>query len=547
MDAPSGDSIPRPMPDDTPPVPASSDATPAPDRWEWRKRRVKDFLLCLSLANLLFIQAWFGVLFQEDRGYFNQLPVSAVTLGALVMNILGLAVVLWLASGLVRRRGGRALLFVADVTLCLLLLAPLNFIRIHYIEFAGTKVLAMAKTPFAAIVGLVLIGVFVRWRRTWSRAARAIVAVLVPLAAFTFVQILWGFFHLAEREHPPVGPHPAMLHSAAPDQPRVVWIIFDELDRRVLFDARPDVVALPEFDRLRREALDATNSFAPAGTTIFSMPALTIGRSPAAVSPVSASDAKLLWQDDGKETTWATASNVFTRARSLELNSAIVGWYLPYDRVLASSANQIDWIPSSAEEQARAPDLLGSMFNQIGTIAPFLHVRRLSVQRIGWLLERSVAAAADTNFHLLFLHLPPPHKPGIFEPETGRLTAYNFSTVRGYLNNLLLADRVLGQLRRAIKQSGAGDRTWILVSSDHWWRESHFFDGRTDTRVPFILKAPRDSRGLTYGAAFNTVVSQGLILAILRREVRDHAEAAAWLDRHHVAPPKGYAGNGKPL
>ena len=41
---------------------------------------------------------------------------------------------------------------------------------------------------------------------------------------------------------------------------------------------RPSVINLPEFDRLRREAVYARNAFPPSSYTIFSMPALTLGR-----------------------------------------------------------------------------------------------------------------------------------------------------------------------------------------------------------------------------------------------------------------------------
>jgi hypothetical protein len=68
-----------------------------------------------------------------------------------------------------------------------------------------------------------------------------------------------------------------------------------------------------------------------------------------------------------------------------------------------------------------------------------------------------------------------------------------------------------------------------------------------DFRVPFLLKAPGDNRAVIVPSALNTVKSSGLVLAILRREVRNQQEAAAWLEQHRVAPPSGYGPSGEPL
>jgi len=59
--------------------------------------------------------------------------------------------------------------------------------------------------------------------------------------------------------------------------------------------------------------------------------------------------------------------------------------------------------------------------------------------------------------------------------------------------------------------------------------------------VPFILKAPGKDQPMTYGAPLNTVVSQDLVLAILRKEISTLPEAVTWLDRHPAPPAPSYA------
>jgi len=128
-----------------------------------RRRRIKDALLCISLANLCFIQAWFCVLYVGHHGFFSQRPVTAMTLLALLLNVAGAALLFWLAAQWVRRREERIVRFMADTALCLLLLVPLNFVRITCFSFPGTAIEVWARKPAAIFLGLVVAGMFVYW------------------------------------------------------------------------------------------------------------------------------------------------------------------------------------------------------------------------------------------------------------------------------------------------------------------------------------------------------------------------------------------------
>jgi hypothetical protein len=87
-------------------------------------------------------------------------------------------------------------------------------------------------------------------------------------------------------------------------------------------------------------------------------------------------------------------------------------------------------------------------------------------------------------------------------------------------------------LRRSIETSSDRDNTWTIVSADHSWRKSKQYDGRRDYRVPFLVKAPRNSAPMTYSRQFNTLLTGDLILAILRGEIGTQAGVAAWLNVH---------------
>jgi len=156
--------------------------------------------------------------------------------------------------------------------------------------------------------------------------------------------------------------------------------------------------------------------------------------------------------------------------------------------------------------------------------------------------------ATDGRFGLVLLHLPLPQPPGIYDRATGRLTAWNFTAAAGgYLDNLALADRLLGDLRRGIDSAHLGDRTWIVLTSDGWWRASRRYDGLADHRVPFLVRPPDGGRAVHVDAPVNTLGTHDLILAILRGSVSDTREAAAWLAGHSVAPPRDYTNRGRPI
>jgi arylsulfatase A-like enzyme len=95
-----------------------------------------------------------------------------------------------------------------------------------------------------------------------------------------------------------------------------------------------------------------------------------------------------------------------------------------------------------------------------------------------------------------------------------------------------------------MESSGQWDKTWLIVSTDHAWRESNYYDGQMDLRVPFIVKAPDAHKAITYSAQFNTVLTHDLILAILRGELINQENVAPWLEAHPRTEPT-IVGNGQ--
>jgi hypothetical protein len=508
--------------------------TPARRRLRWpRREHTLDFLACLSLSTLCFSQARSEILFRPGWDFYNRTPLRAPALAAFVLNIVALAAVGFLSVQWFRRlrqpEGRRLAAVVAAATL----LVSLNFARITH-ETVGRWADAIGRPGMLVLVVLAL-AASLRYPEPALRAMRRLALVASPLAVVTLGLALWMFLELA------AGPEwrwvdPAPLTRTAPSLRRVVWLVFEELDQRLVFEARPAGLELPELDRLRRESVYADAARPPAGPTEVAMPALITGRPVIAVTPNNPRDLELRFKD-GRTAQWSAEPNVFTRARTLGYDTALVGWHLPYPRVLGSSLGVAHWRPSVAYEQARGDTLGQALGNQWATLVPAVNRRRLYAQRVTELVDLTVRTAIDDRFGLVLLHLPIPQPPGIYDRPTERLTAWRFSDESGYFDNLALADRLVGELRRWLDRTRLGDRTWIVLSSSRSWHASRQHDGQTDHRVPFLVREPSGGRARHVDIAFSTLATHDLLLAILRGSISDASDAANWLARNTVASP----------
>ncbi|MGA2241833.1 MAG: sulfatase-like hydrolase/transferase [Verrucomicrobiota bacterium] len=496
------------------------------------KQKVKDGLVAFSAANLCFTSAWFTMLYDQDYGYFNRIPVMAPSLLALLMNIFGLAAVIWLAMCLRRRFPNRALHFGLHLAFLALLLIPMDFARDQILHIVGHQVVVFLMQPVMLVCIPVFLALIVWQHHVAAQIAAVLVGVMAPLAFFTTCKIVLlclSVTHLSQSTGDQVLQLPGPVSG---DHPRVVWIIFDCADYRLAFEQRPASVLLPEFDRLRGKLLFCVNACSPGNSTISSMPALISGRRISEISIASAADLNCTLADTREKTTWGRMPSVFAEAQALGANTALIGWYHPYDRVLGDGLNYCKWYAFPSFEPARAPTFTAAMRRQIACMVWPLHLHRIYVSIYQDGLRESLSLVTNATYGLILLHLIPPHLPGIYLPDKNELTPWGKSGTIGYYRNLALADLELGKLRQAMEASGEWDKTWLIISSDHSWAGSVLYDGRQDTRVPFIVKPPGKNEAITYSPAINTVLTHDLILAILRNQIINQQDLVPWLDKH---------------
>ncbi|MBI2679303.1 MAG: hypothetical protein HYX28_11030 [Candidatus Koribacter versatilis] len=507
------------------------------------------FLIAISLANLMFFRLWRELL-NGKQAYYTKSAPNGNFIGMLVSVTL-VALVLWAAAEVVARSGSARVRTVGRwaFLVVVLMTAHWNHLAVELVRRIGWTGLG---------IWIVLTATALYFLSKFQlRAAHVLATLLVILSPFvlvTFGQMGWWIYRVNARMSFADKP-PAALPADA-SKPRVVWVVFDELDLRQAFLERDASLQLPEFDRLRTESLFAENAYPPHRITEMALPSLLTGKMIAKVEPIGTDDLAIWFEGEQQPRRWSREATTLSAASALDRNVDVVGWYHPYCRVL-SGLQRCYWEDIS---------LLFGELHRDPTVAQAVRDQLLDIPNIGWQLRwlkllpgpeqlereediddfqrlgpEALSAAADPAAGLVFIHVPVPHPVGIYDRKAGQ---YSTSDSASYLDNLALADRTLGEMRRAMEANGTWQRTTMIVSADHWfrwdfWRAhsgwSKQDDGaatKLDHRIPFLLKFAAATEGASYALPFNTVLSHELVQAILRGEVKTPADAARWLDAH---------------
>jgi hypothetical protein len=472
--------------------------------------------------------------------------------GYVEFTALGLSIVsfatLFLLLGLLTCRGRHpAVRQIARVGFLLTILWPVNSFLHDYAKTEASSLLRgsrwlAALSLIAGLATLVLVG---RYLKQAVRVAITVMLILSPLFVVNLGSALWfRSKYLTGPEHFEAK-HPASLVPTRLAGPRIVWIVFDELDWGAAFGSRPSRIQLPEFDRLRAQTLFAENAYPPGKETLVSIPALFTGQLLDDVKPAQP-DELTLKMSNGVNSGWSVADDVFMAARRAGFSTGLTGWYHPYCRVIGDRLDSCSWFPILKDANPLLDKSLSS-YTSLWVRTALLRIPLVfrlfrtryereyqdnyrSLHRVAFdrlMLQSELLLRTDLN--LKFLHYPVPHGPGIYDATTSSLTTDSKST---YVDNLALADRTLGKIRELLEADGRWDSSIVLVTSDHWWRGSPLVNGRHDHRIPFMLKLAGQKSSVEYDHAFNTILTRELLLKLLRGEMKTPSEVVEWIERN---------------
>ncbi|MGE5372080.1 MAG: sulfatase-like hydrolase/transferase [Solirubrobacterales bacterium] len=486
--------------------------------------KLRNLLVALSLANVSFMFTWARLIYAPPMNeyYFSAFPKTQSGI-ALFLNVVILGLLFFTAILLIQRSKSRRLEVIA-IILAALLLA--NAARVFFP--------ALKNHLLEATIPIFVLGIGLWFHRPGARIAKkAMIFVLLafsPFLVFTFSEFVRAAVQESKAGGFQAPKSQAEYRNPADPERRVVWLIFDEVDQRLAFDERPEGFAMPELDRLGRQVFSARNAVSSEKETLDAIPALFSGQPIRKAKVISNSDLMLYPTGEQKPFQWSRGENIFSRVQQLGFNSGLVGWYHPYDRVIGSALSRCYAHPGFRPEYRPGSGILELMWGQISEQSPlFERYHQISVYRNT--MAEAESLIRDRRLGLVVIHMPIPHLPWIYDAGSRRITAFR-SEKNGYFDNLLLADRSFGELRKMMVSEGIWNQTVLIVSSDHAWRESRSYDGKADARVPFMVKLPGRNQGVTFEPAFDTTMTAPLIEAIFKGEVAGQAQLRQWVDAH---------------
>jgi hypothetical protein len=334
---------------------------------------------------------------------------------------------------------------------------------------------------------------------------------------------------------------------------RIVWILFDELSYNLTFDQALSGQQFANFQRLRSESTSLGNIKPVGAFTESIIPSLLAGREIDQIK--STTDGKLLNLDSDltQEVAFDPNRTLLGEAKTNGWNPGVAGWYNPYCRTFAAVLTNCSWVAGIQtmlpfEQMGASEDrsiLANSMVLPRTLLAKF-HSQKKSlssellnrnIQDFRGVMTQSRNLIQNGQIHFVFIHLPVPHPPGIYDRRTHQL-----SEGGNYLDNLTLADDTLGVLMQEIARTPAANETTVIISSDHSWRvpiwrtgrdwtqeEERVSLGQFDERPVFLVHFPGQKSGNEVTTPTPELIEYGIVDAMLKDQINSPRNLDAFL------------------
>jgi len=408
---------------------------------------------CGVLLTLWYVKGLLGP--SRLSVYFHPFPLATVFLGVLA-DLIVISLLASLAWAWTEHLNMTSLVW--PVLLAGVLLLECHSIVQFYTHFSHQV--------WAAVGVFFVIAAFALrwWSRTWFGRATQAVGWSVALCGFPIFLVVPELSCLAASTsgHEVRGfSHAETVQGAT--VPRICWILFDELSYDQVYEHRADGLALPNFDRLHRESVTFTNVQPAAQYTNLAIPAMFLGRPVSRMRSSASGDLNIDVADRQRWERFDVSKTVFADARRLRWTSGIVGWANPYCRFMAGWVDDCYWIPEDDPiiAQTNLDPSRGVVANATSMPLQWLHTLLPIGASNGeeynrnWVagrehhydlaMERARALIQKSSIRFLFIHLPVPHPPAIYDRKTRRLSDHG-----SYLDNLALADVALYDYLRVL-------------------------------------------------------------------------------------------------
>jgi hypothetical protein len=450
-------------------------------------------LIALSWANLFLLPEWLNLLAPSNEWSRYEFPTRHWgAVAAVVAVCLALAAGYWLLLHWSRKSTWAQC--VLRLTAIALLFFPLNRIRDvlnlpQWVPFLSWGIIrqyiplpVLAIVLCASAVAIVLFAY--RKHSRFILSVDLVLAIFLPFLLVTTCRSIGGYLNGDLNFTIKRG---AFHDDSITPEHRVVWIIFDEMDYRLVFEKRPPGLQLPAWDEILKQSISFEKAYSPAHHTTLAIPSVTLGRTIARLQPEGVDNA-ILHAENNSNTPiyWQSADTIFHRMSALHANSAIVGWFHGYCRLFGS-------LVQSCDRHSRIRHLYHSAVSDnftpiLSRVFPLRWGQEVHIEAHDRITQRALQVTADPRFQFVYLHLPVPHPPYIYDSKKGKVSRWVGNESENYFGNVQLTDKFLSKLRQSMESNGTWDQSTVILTSDHHWRQSHLYDGTTDFRVPLIVK-----------------------------------------------------------
>lgn len=479
-------------------------------------------LACLSMANLFFMPAWVELSI-TDLNCAPNMDIRLYSL-AMIIEILTLGAGLYLCYFLLNRLSVRSWILRSFFLLSLVLAFPAIYTLDQMSVDLGLAISSFVRVLAYLILALVAVIPFCCYFRnetlkaacSFGKVCLLLAAPLLVLSGLAFGRGLLFPYSLADLV--------PLESSSGQNQPRrVVLFIFDELDYKWAVENRPSSVQMPVFDRFRAVSWEAVEAYPPGGGTYCSILSFFSGK---IVGKIRFNDPFNLDMLIEETQNWLPANNpdnLIDRLKEKGIPSGIVGFSIPYGRILGSQLTMCQWENCGAFFWL--PSIPAWTFPIIRSYPFALRLSLIHAKERLIFSAREAIGRKDIGF--LLIHLPVPHSPAQYDPQTGRQSHLitNKNPVSSYQKNLCRMDQVLESLLDSLNASGAADNTTIILTSDHWFRS----DPSPGFRVPFLVHFPGQTNKVLFNDSFNTVTLYNLIPKIFNGSVANGGQLSSWM------------------
>ena len=497
-----------------------------------------DFLVALSAANLALLSVWAEFFYLPARSAYY-LPVLALhDYGAALLLFVSLSILFLLVLRWHRCYGlwgwltGVMTLFVFMLPLLILIRNSLQFSTI--LTIGVLMVIPITLTAFF-------------FARQLGNIVYVILFIMFPFSLlnlfYTAADSLSTQTASEARPDPAFGDGvdgPPNSYEASSDN-RIVFIIFDELDAKRMFSRKEPHYAMPNFAELKNQSWFFKNMESLSVATRVAIPIITSGHLIKSAVAVDAVTLRLKLRpnmpNSDRQLFWRAEDTFLKTAQQNNMSMAIIAYYHPYCRIFSAYGDCRDHYMNAVMHQA-TDNFQQSLLMQLKTFVPIY--RRLGALENHYsAFQMTLAAVSDPQKDFIYAHFMPPHLPNLYDARSQSMTVFNFSLEK-YFDNLVLVDRMLGQIVKAMKKENLWEKTTLLVTSDHGWRESQLYDGQPySPSVPLFIKLANQQDGVEYDGRWTSADIKPLMdFLIDSSSSPGHEQLADYLRKHPSKVPE---------